>query len=366
MDISCTNCRQPYPPDRLPYRCLTCGGLYDFHNPFLFVPTKIDRSQPGIWRYRHTFGLCTKINPVSLGEGNSPLLWVKVFSRNVAFKCEYLNPSGSFKDRGSALIAAWLHSRGISEAVEDSSGNAGASLAAYAARVGIKTRIFVPEFPSTPKYRQIKAYGAELVPVHGSRTDVADAIKAAVDGGLVYASHAYLPINLPGYATAAYEIFEQMGNKIPGAIIVPAGQGGLLLGMARGFEALRIAYRKNTYHPVIIGVQARACAPLVAMIATEGEKGLVMGENFTLAEGVRVRSPFRGKAVIHAIIASHGTVYPVEENEILPACKALSKLGFYVEPTSAIVWNALEKLIKNLPDPVVVVLTGSAYKYARN
>jgi threonine synthase len=366
MDISCTNCRQPYPPDRLPYLCPTCGGLYDFHNPFLFVPTKIDRFQPGIWRYRHTFGLSTETKPVSLGEGNSPLLWVKVFSRNVAFKCEYLNPSGSFKDRGSALIAAWLHTRGISEAVEDSSGNAGASLAAYAARAGIKTRIFVPELTSTPKYRQIKAYGAELVPVHGSRTDVADAVKVAADGGLVYASHAYLPINLPGYATAAYEIFEQMGNKIPGAVIVPTGQGGLLLGLARGFEALRIAYSKNTNNPVIIGVQARACAPLVAMISTGSAKGQIIEEIPTLAEGVSVRSPLRGMAVIQAIKASHGTVYPVEEKEILPACKALSQLGFYLEPTSAIVWNALEKLIKYLPDPVVVVLTGSGYKYARN
>ncbi len=100
--------------------------------------------KPGIWRYRHTFGLPPDSEPVSLGEGGTPLLWAEVYGRKVAFKCEYLNPSGSFKDRGSAVIAAWLKSRGITKAVEDSSGNAGASFAAYAARAGIKATDICP------------------------------------------------------------------------------------------------------------------------------------------------------------------------------------------------------------------------------
>ena len=363
MDISCTNCDRDYPPDGLPYRCPNCGGLYDFRNPLPFDPVQVDRSQPGIWRYFHTFGLSLDTEPVSLGEGSTPLLWGEVFGRKVAFKCEFLNPSGSFKDRGSAVIAAWLKARDINLAVEDSSGNAGASFAAYAARAGIKARVFVPESASGPKRRQIEAYGAELVPIPGLRTAAAEAVRAVADEGTAYASHAYLPFNLLGYATAAYEIFEQLNNKMPGAVILPVGQGGLLLGLVRGFDALRIASNvvKNT--PKIIGVQARPCAPLWAMFTEKGAGAEVIDEKRTLAEGVQVCHPLRADRVLQAVAASHGCMCITDENEILPGRDALARLGFYVEPTSAIVWSALAQTIQDLPGPVVIILTGSGYKY---
>lgn len=363
MQIFCTNCGRAYPMDGLPYRCLTCGGLYDFRNSQSIDPRQVDRSQPGIWRYRHTFGLSPDTEPVSLGEGGTPLLWAEIFGRKIAFKCEFLNPSGSFKDRGSAVITAWLQSRGIREAVEDSSGNAGASFAAYAARAGIKARVFVPESASGPKRRQIEAYGAELVPVPGSRTEVAEAARAAADGGAVYASHAYQPFNLPGYATVAYEIFEQLGSKMPGAVVLPVGQGGLLLGLARGFNAMRIATHIESNTPRIIGVQARACAPLWANFTTGSAGTGIFSENQTLAEGVQVRFPLRRDEVLQVVGASHGFMYVVDENEILLDRDALARLGFYVEPTSGIVWTALTQTIRELPDPVVVILTGSGYKY---
>ncbi len=363
MEISCMNCGRAYPPDGLPYCCLACGGLYDFSIPQSFDPLQVDWSQPGIWRFRHTFGLSPDSQPVSLGEGNTPLLWAGIFGRNVAFKCEFLNPSGSFKDRGSAVIAAWLQSRGINEAVEDSSGNAGASFAAFAARAGIKAKVFIPESASGPKRRQIEAYGAELVQISGSRSDVADIIRVVADGGAVYASHAYLPFNLPGYATAAYEIFEQLGNKMPGAIVIPAGQGGLLLGLVRGFTALRIAYPPILNTPKIVGVQARACAPLWTKFNKGNTADVAVHENHTLAEGVQVRNPLRANAVLWEVVASHGVICVAEENEIISGRDALARLGFYVEPTSAIIWSAIKKTIEDLPDPVVVVLTGSGYKY---
>jgi threonine synthase len=371
--ISCTNCGRPYPDEGLPYNCPVCGGVYDFAGLRTLDPAAIDRTQPGIWRYRATFSLPADLEPVSLGEGNTPLLWAKAFGREVAFKCEFLNPTGSFKDRGSAVITGWLKSRDISEVVEDSSGNAGASLAAYAARAGINARIFVPASASGPKRRQIEALGAEVVPIPGTRSDVGEAVQREAGRGAVYASHAYLPFNLPGYATAAYEIFEQLGNQMPGALIVPAGQGGLLLGLARGFEALRIANNviNNTVEntnsirniPKIIGVQARACAPLWAMF-TAGREGLgFVAENPTLAEGVKVRAPVRGEAVLQAVAAGSGSMCAVDEEEILPGRDALARLGFYVEPTSAIVWSALRRTISQLSDPVVVILTGAGYKY---
>jgi threonine synthase len=335
--------------------------VFDFREPFSLDMEKIDATDQSLWRYQHSFGLPDSAEPASLGEGGTPLVWVEVRGRQVAFKCEYLNPTGSFKDRGSSLIATWLRSQGVKEAVEDSSGNAGASFAAYAARAGMKACIYVPEAASGPKRGQIEAYGAELVPIAGSRQDVTEAALKAVKKGAAYASHAYLPFNLPGYASAAYEIYEQIGG-MPAAVIVPAGQGGFLLGLARGFDALRIAIN-SVSTPKIIGVQARACAPLWAAF-TNGRQGMALAsDHATVAEGVRVRYPLRGDAVIHAVRQSGGSILAVDEPAILPARDALARHGLYVEPTSALAWAGLEEVMDDLPDPIVVVLTGFGLKY---
>ncbi len=356
MKIACLNCGRPYPETGSPYQCPVCGGLFDDLQPLTFG--KIDPSQPGIWRYRGSFGFQSV--PLTLGEGNTPLIPARVFGRTLYFKCEQNNPSGSFKDRGTAALISFLVSRGVKEAVEDSSGNAGASFAAYAARAGIKARVFVPASASGPKRRQIGMYGAELVEVPGPRSNAAEAVRKAAQSGTAYASHAWLPFNLPGYATCAYEIYEQLGTA-PGALILPAGQGGLLLGIQRGFQALKES-GKIASLPVVIGVQASACAPLVALAAM-GAAGLnFVTEGQTLAEGVRVRNPLRAEAVVKACLADGGQLAAVDEKYILPGRDALARLGFYVEPTSAIVYHALEENLSRLPDPVVVVLTGSGYK----
>ncbi len=361
MDVFCTNCKRPYPSEGVAYKCPTCGGLYDF-SPFpMYDPSLVEPSQPGIWRYRHAFGLSEDIQPVSLGEGNTPLVWDLCKGVEIGFKCEFANPSGSFKDRGSALLAAFVKSRGAEEAVEDSSGNAGASFAAYAARAGMKARIFVPDAASGPKRYQIEAYGADVVRIMGPRSNASDAVRRAADTGSVYASHGYLPFNLPGYATAAYEIYEQMGGKVPGTLLVPAGQGGLLLGMVRGFMTLR-ERGLIAKTPRFVGVQARACAPLWAL-HTYGADGLRMvAEVPTVAEGIRVRFPLRGDAVLKAVESSGGMFLSVDEEEILPGRDQLARRGFYVEATSAVIWPAFNQVMSRLPGPFVAVLTGAGLK----
>ncbi len=344
MKIVCLNCGRPYPETGVPYQCPTCGGLYD-------VEPLTSDLQPS-----------TLNQLVSLGEGNTPLISAKAFRREVYFKCEYANPTGSFKDRGTATLSSFLLSRGVTEAIEDSSGNAGASFAAYAARAGIKARVYVPESASGPKRQQIEMYGAEVIPVPGPRSNAAEAVRKAAQAGMVYASHAYLPFNLPGYATCAYEIVEQLGGA-PGAVVLPAGQGGLLLGMARGFRALMRAGKIDKM-PVILGVQASACAPLAALFSM-GITGLnFVTEGATLAEGVRVRTPLRAKAIVEITRESGGRFTSVDEAFILSGRDALARLGFYVEPTSALVWRAMEETLPELPNPVVAVLTGSGYKFA--
>ena len=359
--IRCTNCRRPYPDQGIPYRCPTCGGLYDYDSLPVFEINQLENGLPGIWRYRHSFGLGVDSPVVSLGEGHTPLVWSEVFGRRVAFKLEYINPTGSFKDRGSALIVSFLLSRKVDLAIEDSSGNAGSSFAAYAARAGIRSRVYLPETASGPKRKQIETLGAEVIPVSGPRSNAAEEVKRAADQGLAYASHAYLPFNLPGYATAAYEIYDQMGDA-PGAIVLPIGQGGFLLGLNRGFAALQVTGLTSRL-PAFVGVQARACAPLWALF-TYGIEGLRwVSEGATIAEGVRVRMPLRGDAVIKAVEESGGTFIAVDEEVIFPGRDQLAHLGFYVEPTSAIVWDALSQVVDKVPQPIVVVLTGTGLKY---
>jgi len=297
---------------------------------------------------------------VTLGEGNTPLIEDRIWQDEVFYKLESLNPTGSYKDRATTVLASVLYQRGINDAVEDSSGNAGASFAGYAARAGIRARIFVPAGASGPKRRQIEMYGADLVPVDGPRSAAAEAVRREAAAGCAYASHAYLPFGTPGISTMAYEICDQL-KCAPGTIVAPVGHGSLLLGIGRGFLALHRAGLIQEM-PALVGVQVTACPPVYMRYST-GEVRDPIPEGATLAEGVRVRTPVRGEALINVIQANSGKIVVVEEDEILPGREALARRGFYVEPTSAIVWNALEQVRDKFPPPLVLVLSGSGFKF---
>ena len=315
------------------------------------------RSGRSLERYRTSFPLPPGSGLTSLGEGGTPLLEESLAERTVYLKCEHLNPTGSFKDRGTAVLVSALKAAGAEQAVEDSSGNAGASFAAYASRAGISARVYVPEYASGPKRSQIEAYGAELIPIVGSRSVTTEAALRAVAGGLVYASHAHMPHIAAGMATIAFEIAEALG-RAPGTMVVPVGQGTLLLGAHLGFKALMKAGVTESV-PALIGVQAQACAPLWA----EYEGGIDgLQEQETIAEGIRILQPLRGEAVLRAVDETGGTMLAVEEAEIERGLAELARRGFLVEPTSAVVWPALEHLLPELQDPVVTVLTGSGFK----
>lgn len=360
--VQCTNCNQPYPGDGIPFRCPTCGGIFDYARFPGFVNPAAHRYEPGIWRFRQSLGLPDDAPVVSLGEGNTPLVWAQVFDRQVAFKCEHLNPSGSFKDRGAATLLSFLADRAVTQAIEDSSGNAGAAFAAYAARAGIQARVYIPDSASGPKRAQIAAYGAQVVRILGARSVVAEKARKEAEAGIVYASHAYLPQVMPGYATIAYELMEQIGGA-PGTVVVPVGQGNLLLSIGRGFHAMQAAGLIEKV-PRLVGVQARACAPLWALFEY-GPAGLGwVTEGETLAEGVRVRQPMRGDAVFRQVTVDGGVFLAVDEDQIGLGRDQLARRGFYVEPTSALIWDALDQIGENTPQPLVAILTGNGLKYA--
>lgn len=361
-DICCVDCGSPFPAVNVPFRCPVCGGIYDYVAPFEFSPERIEPELPGYWQYRHAFGLPPGAAVVSLGEGNTPLLWEEYGGAQLGLKFESLNPTGSYKDRGSAVLVSQLLARGVKQAVEDSSGNAGASFAAYAAQARLPGRVYVPESASGPKRLQIEAYGAELMRIPGPRSEAAKAVLVQAVTGVPYASHAYLPFGLAGIATIAYEIWQQMGGSVPAAVIAPVGHGGLLLGIRRGFQALKAA-GLVTAEPFYIGVQAAACDPVVRAF-NHGLSAMNSAPELpTLAEGVRVATPVRARALIEAITPQTGTFISISEVEIDRSHRQLAQRGYYVEPTSALVWAAYRQLHNTLPQPVVAVLSGNGLKY---
>jgi threonine synthase len=302
---------------------------------------------------------------VTLGEGMTPLLDAR-HRAGVKYKLDFLFPTGSFKDRGSTVLTSCLRELGVTRAVEDSSGNAGSSMAAYFAAAGIDSTIFVPESTSPAKMHQIRAFGARLAPTSGSRADVTRAAEAAADAGF-YASHLWSPYFLAGTMTFAFEIWEQLGGRTPERVIVPAGGGTLLLGAWLGFRQL-VASGATDRVPALIGVQADRFAPLGHAFAAGRESldGMTIPEGETLAEGIRVRHPPRARQILRAARESGGRIETVTDAEIRDAWAALAGQGLYVEPTAAVAAALAERLAAeetSEPDTITVVaLTGSGLK----
>lgn len=360
--IRCRDCNQPFPIAEFPHRCPICGGLFGFKEGLKFDPRDVDPHLPGIWRYRSGFSLPDQAPLITLGEGNTPLVWTEAFGKQVGFKLESLNPTGSFKDRGSAVLLSWLLAAGIKEAVEDSSGNAGASFAAYASRAGVAGKIFIPDSASGPKRSQIESYGSQVIPVPGARSKAAEAVLQEVDQGTVYASHAYLPHGTAGVATIAYELMDDLGGA-PGTVLIPVGHGSLLLGIWLGFKAL-VRSGVIPHLPRIVGIQAAAIAPLFQAFQAGDEDHSIHPEGRTLAAGVAIADPFHGAQVLAAVRESEGVLLQVEEDRIKSAHRSLAEQGIYAELTSGLVWDGLRQLPETMPDPVVCVISGHGLKSA--
>ncbi len=357
--IACTDCGKPYPARTNPFIC-TCGGVYDFIEFPAFNQTVINVDATDMWRYDNLLGLPANIDKVSLGEGGTPLIPINQGGKRLWLKLESENPTGSYKDRGSSVLVSLLKKRDVKFSVEDSSGNAGASFAAYCARGNLKCKVFIPESASGPKRTQIEMFGADLVRIPGLRSEAARAVLEEAKRGKVYGSHAFMPFGLPGIATIAYELVEQLG-KVPGSVIAPVGHGGLLYGIMLGFEAMlkSAVIEKEPYY---IGVQSEGCAPLVDAYQRGEETPIAVTPSETLAEGVKVPSPVRGKAILSRLINDKGKMMAIPEKDIREAYIELARIGVYCEPTSALAWAAAKSVSQNRLTPTVAIITGSGYK----
>jgi threonine synthase len=306
-ELVCSDCGLRTAPDPRRVRC-ACGGVVDLDGPAGVVP-------------------------VDLGAVATPLVRLDDPDLDVRLKLEGISPTGSFKDRGAATLIGFLAEAGVERAVADSSGNAGAAIAAHCARAGIALDLYVPAAAAPGKLVQARAHGANVVRVDGPRQAAADAAATAVEQGAVYASHAWSPYFLAGTASFAVELLDQLGGA-PDAIVLPTGSGTLLLGISPLLAAL-------PRPPRIYAVQSAACAPLYA---ATGDVPADVTPQPSAAEGVLVARPPRGAQAIAAVRASGGRFLALGDDVLGPALHRLARAGVFAEPTAALAAAALIEL----------------------
>lgn len=359
MNYHCVACDATVPVAGTANPQCECGGTVRFAEPP--VPTEADRPpvdgplhrehdlpehphdsrdsaldrEAGLWAWSSFLPVPAHVH---LGEGWTPLLSAP--DREATYNCEWLSPTGSFKDRGAAVTIALAAELGVECVIEDSSGNAGAAIATYAARAGIDAEIYVPADASPAKRQLIERTGATVRAIEGSRADVTAACLDAVESGSGwYASHVYQPAFLEGTATAAYEIAAQRGWQAPDVLVTPVGHGTYLLGVEMGFRRLeRAGWIERS--PRLYGIQAAGVAPLVA--ARHGER-LARGDN-DLAEGIQIRNPPRSAEMQAALDRTDGDAIAIDRDRTATCEAALAAQGFHVEPTAAIAVAGFDRL----------------------
>jgi threonine synthase len=361
--LYCQQCGEKYGLNEPRWQC-RCGSVLDIRMEARFSRDKIKKRKPTLWRYREALAVRHNAGIISFDEGFTPLILMRFQGFRVGVKLEFLFPTGSFKDRGATVLVSKINELGIKEVVGDSSGNAGAAIAAYCAAAHIGCNIYVPESISAAKLTQMRTYGAKLVRVPGSREEAAQAaLKIAQK--TYYASHYWNPFFLQGTKTYAFEVWEQLGWEVPVNLILPVGHGTLLLGAYLGFWDLRAAGMIEKV-PKIFAVQSESCSPLYQAFHQNLDFLPQITGPESLAEGIHICKPLRWKQLIEAVRVTGGTFLTVSEEEIISSVKEAGRRGFFVEPTSATVVAALEKLTQqNLIDPeelTVIPLTGTGLK----
>ncbi|WP_084001260.1 threonine synthase [Anaerolinea thermolimosa] len=328
---------------------------------FAFTRDWIDRAVPGLWRYHKALPVPLS-KAITFQEGMTPLTAFPVDDRAVYLKHDHLFQTGSYKDRGASVLVSHIQTLGIRSVVEDSSGNAGCAIAAYCAKANITCEIFVPEKTAPAKLSQLKMYGALVRKIPGSREETASAVHNAAKDKY-YASHCWNAFFFQGTKTFAYEVWEQLGGRVPDVLVLPVGNGTLLLGAYIGFSELFLCGVIQKL-PRIIGVQSAACNPLERMFQYPDAEFASTTWQDTLAEGIAIARPVRAKQILQALKDSRGTIVSVSDDEIKAALIKLGKMGLYIEPTGAAAMAALNQAIQfsSKKEIIVIALTGHGLK----
>ena len=353
-----------YPLD-VPRWCSDAG------TPLLITPGSgisrddIESSSRSLWRYRAALPVDIA-NPITLGEGCTPLVQQAWGDLSPYFKLEWFNPTGSFKDRGSAVMLSFLRQIGVDAVLEDSSGNGGSSMAGLCAAGGMRVKILTPASTSPAKIAQMRAYGAEIQLVEGPREESeAEAIRQSDE--TFYASHNWQPFFLEGTKSLAYELWEDLSFRAPDNVVIPVGAGSSLLGCAFGFRELKKACQIAKL-PRLFVAQPLNCSPIDASFKAGVDTPVPREVRKTIAEGTAIKHPMRLREIIGALRESGGGTVALTEEEIIAALRRLARQGLFAEPTSASAAAALAKLsyagsIKS-NETTAVLLTGNGLKAA--
>jgi threonine synthase len=380
--LDCTRCHQRFAPGQILNLCQACGGplfaRYDLERAAKNMrPGHLALREATLWRYDDVLPVENPDHRVSLGEGFTPLLSARRLGSQVGLprlfiKDESGEPTGSFKARGLSLAVSMAKALGATDVCLPSAGNAGSALAAYAAKGGLKAHVFVPRDIPRLFLMETRAYGAEVETVDGLITDAGKICAArAKENGWYECATLKEPYRVEGKKTMGYELAEQMGWKLPDAVLYPTGGGTGLIGMWKAFREMEDMGFIGPQRPRMYAIQAEGCAPIVKAFE-EGLDEAPMWENaHTLAHGLRVPKAIGDFLILRAVRESHGSAVAVSDAEIIQGVKdAAANEGIFVAPESGACVAAMRKLKANghlRPDDTVVLFnTGTGFKYVEN
>jgi threonine synthase len=356
-----------------------CGApllaRYDLSAARSWNKTSLVDREPTMWRYREMMPLLPGDEPVTLGEGLTPLFHARTLGRELGLEALYikdesLNPTNSFKARGQSAALTRARALGATTVSVPSAGNAGSALAAYAARAGLQAQVFLPRDVKAPFVLECRQYGAHVTLVDGLITDAGRiAAERGKPHGWYDVSTLKEPYRVEGKKTMAYELAEQLGWRWPDWIIYPTGGGTGLIGMWKAFEEIEtIGWVPGGRRPRMVSVQAKGCAPIVRAFEAGQDRAPAWENAQTIADGLRVPKAIADFLMLRILRESGGTAVAVSDAEMVRDMVALgSAEGVSAAPEGAAALSAVRRLVRDgligRHDTVVLFNTGGALKY---
>jgi threonine synthase len=368
----------PFDPRERHHLC-ACGApllaRYDLAAAKGWQKQSLAAREPTMWRYREMLPLLPGDEPVTLGEGFTPLFHARALGRELGLdalyiKDESLNPTNSFKARGQSAAITRARALGASTISVPSAGNAGNAMAAYAARAGLKAQVFLPRDAKEPFVLECRLYGAEVTLVDGLITDAGRiALERGKPLGWYDVSTLKEPYRVEGKKTMAYELAEQLGWRWPDWIVYPTGGGTGLIGMWKAFEEIEsIGWVPRGRRPRMVSVQAEGCAPIVRAFDAGREKADPWEHAATVADGLRVPRAIADFLILRAVRESGGTALAVPDRDMVRDMVEIGRLeGVSAAPEGGAALTAIRRLVANgairAHETVVLFNTGGALKY---
>lgn len=367
--MKCIGCGREYSPEKIIYTCTVCDDLLAIEYDFSEVPRNLEekwKNRPlSVWKYREILPVTREEKIVSMGEGGTNLHNCKRLANTLGLKELHVknegeNPTGSFKDRGMTVGVTKANELGMQYVACASTGNTSASLAAYAAKSGIKCIVVIPSGKvAFGKLAQAIAHGAQVIQIRGNFDDALRIIRELCATHPIYLLNSLNPYRLEGQKTIAFEVRDQLG-AVPDKVILPVGNAGNISAIWKGFNELKELGITDKL-PQMIGIQAEGAAPIANAVKMGKEIVEPLANPETVATAIRIGAPVNWKKAVRAIKDSGGLAETVSDREIIEAQKLLaSREGIFVEPASAASIAGLKKLVlagKIDPDEKVVCIT---------